>query len=131
MFSHSRASASRRAIDGDMATEVLEGDDGVCRSRIPVETAILNGFGDVLGGDRPEAGEVGDRTRDLENAIVPTGGEAKACHGPAEEGGAIGVGGAPPADLASRHARVDARRRAGEALPLPRSRRDHALANCP
>jgi hypothetical protein len=41
--------------------------------QIPVETAILDGFEKVVRGDGVGPGEVGDRARDLEDAVVGAG----------------------------------------------------------
>ena len=43
------------------------------RPQLPVERAILNGFGYVVGGDLFRAGQIGNRARDLKNAIVGAG----------------------------------------------------------
>ena len=45
--------------------------------REAVEAAVLNGLGDVLGGNRVAFREVGNRPRDAENAVVRTGGQTE------------------------------------------------------
>jgi hypothetical protein len=40
-----------------------------------IETAVLNGFAHVLGGDRLDRGEIGDGAGNFENAIVGPGAE--------------------------------------------------------
>src|SRR5436309_4913210 len=73
-----------------------------------VETAELDGLGDVLGGDVASSGEVGDGARHLENAIVASRGEAEPRDGQAQELRA-GVGQRAPAPgLTPAHPRVDA-----------------------
>ena len=47
----------------------------------PVEAAVLDGFGDVFGGNSSGAGEVGDGAGDLEDAVVGAGAEAQAADG--------------------------------------------------
>ena len=42
--------------------------------QIPVEAPVLDGLKQVVGGDRIRAGQVGDRPRDLEDAVVGAGG---------------------------------------------------------
>jgi len=51
------------------------------RPVIPIETAILHGLGDVLGGDALGAGHVGDGAGDFENAVVRPGRQAHAANG--------------------------------------------------
>ena len=45
-----------------------------------VETAEVDGFGEVFGGDGGAAGEVGDGAGHLEDAVVGTGGKAEPVH---------------------------------------------------
>ena len=51
------------------------------RPIIAIQTAILDGFGEVLGGDGGGMIEVGDGAGDLEDAVVGAGGEAHAADG--------------------------------------------------
>ena len=44
---------------------------------IPAQGAVLDGFGEVLGGDGVLAGQVGDGAGDLEDAVMGTGREAR------------------------------------------------------
>jgi len=48
---------------------------------VPIQTPVLNGFGQMLGGDGLGAGEVGDGAGHFEDAVVGAGGEAKAADG--------------------------------------------------
>src|SRR5262245_60397998 len=50
------------------------------RPIVPIEAAILHGLSDVLGADRWRPAEIGNRTCDLENAVVGTGGESHTTH---------------------------------------------------
>ena len=68
-----------------------------------VQSAVLDGFGDVLDGDIRFGGEVGDGAGDFEDAVVGAGAEALLLHGALEQ--AFGVGGelAEGANLLSVH----------------------------
>ena len=51
------------------------------RPQIPVESAVLDGFADVLGEDRFGASEIGDGAGDFEDAVVGAGAEVQFRHG--------------------------------------------------
>ena len=89
------ANVVRRAhdADGDVAGDAFVGaaEAGVderdsfrgapSRPVIAVEAAVLNGFGEVLGGDGGGLIEIGDGSGDFEHAVVGAGGEAHAADG--------------------------------------------------
>src|SRR5687767_13960661 len=100
-----------------------------CRSCAAVETTVLDGFGDVLGGDVVRFSEVGDGARHLQDAVVAAGGEAESGHREAEELRRVGGDGAPSPRLSSGHPRVDAYVGAREAPGLAGARGLHALAD--
>ncbi len=47
-------------------------------------SAVLNGFGEVLGGDGVGLVQIGDGARHFENTVVSSGGEAELAHGQLE-----------------------------------------------
>jgi hypothetical protein len=73
---------------------------------IAVEAAVLDGFGEVLGGDVGGMIEVGDGAGDFEDAVVGAGGEAHAADGHFEGAFAGIIEGADAADIAGGHAGV-------------------------
>src|ERR1035437_3796938 len=73
---------------------------------VAVEAAVLNGFGEVLGGHGGGVIEVGHGARDFEDAVVGAGGEAHAADGHFEGALAGIVERADLADIAGRHAGV-------------------------
>lgn len=46
-----------------------------CIPELPVETAVLDGLGEVFRADDLGACQIGDGTRDLQNLVVGAGGE--------------------------------------------------------
>ena len=81
---------------------------------IAIQRAVLDGFGEVLGGDGGGLVEVGDGAGDFEDAVVGAGGEAHAADGHFEGALAGVVEGADAADIAGGHAGVvEAARAAG------------------
>ena len=48
---------------------------------VPVQAAVLHGFGDVFGFDAIQAAEVGDGAGDFEDAVVRARRQAHAAHG--------------------------------------------------
>ena len=58
---------------------------------LAIEGAVLDGFADVLGGDFFGAGEVGDGTRDLEDAVVGARAEVELAQRHAQEAFAVGI----------------------------------------
>src|SRR6266508_1178347 len=91
-------------------------------SQAAVEPAVLDGLGDVLGGDVGGTGEVGDGPRDFEDAVVGPRGEAEPRDGQPQELRARLWQRAPAPRLSSGHPRVDTHIGPGEALVLPRPR---------
>ena len=85
---------------------------------IPVQTAVLDGFEEVGRGDGAGSGEIGDSTRDLENAIVGAGREVQLFHGLLQQDSKRGIDGTMLADLRMGHAGVDGGAGAGEARLL-------------
>ena len=73
---------------------------------IAVEAAVLDGFGDVLGGDRRRAADIRDGARDFENAIVGARRKAHTADGHLERALAGSIEGALFTDQARGHARV-------------------------
>ena len=73
---------------------------------IAVEAAVLDGFGEVLGGDGGGFIEVGDGAGNFEDAVVGAGGEAHASDGHFEGALAGIVESADFADIAGGHAGV-------------------------
>ena len=86
----------------------------------PVEAPIADGFRNVRRADGGRIGEVGDRARDLEDAVVRTRRQRQPCHRLREERGARGVGRAVRFDFARAEARI------GLALPLDSAARGRA-----
>ena len=94
-----------------------------------VETTVLDGFGHVLGRDVLRPGEVRDRARNFEDAVVTARRNAEARDGEGQEPRAAFRERAPAANLTSAHARVEPGTGAGEAFGLPSSRGGHAGAD--
>ncbi len=59
----------------------------------------MDGFGEVFGGDRVVAGEVGDGAGDAEEAVVSAGREAEFAHGHFEGAFAGGIEAGHAAEL--------------------------------
>ncbi len=100
------------------------------RPKLPVKSAILNGFGDVFAGDVRGAGEVGDGARDLEDPVVGPRAEVHVGHGEFEKFKSRFVDGAMGLEFAAAHAGIALDLgTAGEAVVLPSSCGDDALAD--
>lgn len=56
------------------------GKQRLSRQNLPVEAAVLDGFGDVGAGDVVTLFKVGNGAGDFEDAVVGAGGEAEAFH---------------------------------------------------
>ena len=96
---------------------------------VAVEGAIVDGFGEVFGGDGRGGGKVGDGAGDLEDAVVAAGGEALAGHRPFEQGFAGGIERAELADLAGRHCGIGEDALAPKAFELSAAGFDNAFAD--
>ena len=73
-----------------------------------IQSPELERFGDVLGGDYVGALQVGDRSRHLADAIVPTRAERQPADSGREHAPRAGVQGTVPRDQRRRQLRVDA-----------------------
>ena len=98
---------------------------------LPIQRAVLHGFGDVPGGDLLRALQVGDGAGDLQDAGVGAVGQAQPLAGEQQQllrVGRHGAGGVqvPGAELG---VDADARRVAGVARALHRSGRLHPAAH--
>lgn len=80
----------------------------ICHSKeqIAVERAVLDGFEDVVGADRVAAGQVRQRARHLEDAVMGAGGKVELHHRLFEISRAFGVEFAMFAHQAGGHGRV-------------------------
>src|SRR5947207_929842 len=90
----------------------------------PVEAPVLQRLRAVLGGDGLGAGEVGDRPRDTDDAVVAACGEPQACHRGGEQSLRVGRDRTQPAQAPRGHLRVRTRAgaRAAPSLTLARAR---------
>ena len=79
----------------------------------------MDGFEEVGRGNGAGPGEIGDRTRDLENAIVGAGREVQLFHGLLQQDSKRAIDGTMLADLRMGHAGVDGGAGAGKARLLP------------
>ena len=61
-----------------------------CGSRA-IQSAVLDGFGDMRSGDRIRAGEIGDGARHFEDAVIGARRQAKAHDGLFQQGFALRV----------------------------------------
>ena len=94
-----------------------------------VEGAVLDGFGEVGGGDVGAGVEVGDGARELQDAVVGARGEMQLVDGGAQQR-LHGIGErAELADVARAHLRVVRHRQPGKAALLDGARLPHALAH--
>src|SRR5205823_1088456 len=94
-----------------------------------VERPVLDGFGDVRGADGLGALEVGDGTRDFQNAVVGAGAQTQAGHGVFEQAFALGGNIAIFADLSGAHLGVAVNLFTLVALELAAPGRHHPRAN--
>src|SRR5271157_4212790 len=96
-----------------------------------VEGPILDGLGEVGYGEVLDAFEVGDGTRDFEDAVVGAGGESLLLHGALEEALGVGAQLAVGANLAGGHLRVgvDLLAEFSKSLPLAFAGSKHTGAN--
>lgn len=98
----------------------------------PIEAAVLDGLGDVVGLDSVGGFEVGDGAADFEQAVESTGGEAEALEGGIQEtlGGAVEA--AVVAELQGAHIGVDPRTmKLGKARFLMFAGGEHPLRHRP
>src|SRR5574340_690153 len=89
--------------------------------------AVLKGFSEVGGGDLVAAAEVGDGTRELEDAVVGAGGELELVHGGTHEAAAGFIEGAKLAHLCRVHIGVGSQRCTGKTRALHLAGGFHAL----
>src|SRR5205085_5662323 len=94
-----------------------------------VEAAVLDGFRAVLGRDRGDASQVGDRACHPQRPIVTTGRETEPRHGRTHETGAFGSERAEAPEQTRAHLGVDAQAGPVEPVTLPLAREQHAGAN--
>src|ERR1035438_6866274 len=96
-----------------------------------VQSAVLNGLGQVSHGQMLGALQIRDGPRNFEDAVVGAGGQALLLHGPLQQALGIGAQFAVGANLARSHLRVSENLFAGlfEALPLPFASGHHPVAN--
>src|SRR5256712_5885644 len=91
----------------------------------PVEAPVLQRLRAVLGGDRLGAGEVGDRPRDTDDAVVAACGEPQACHRGGEQSLRVGGDRTQPAQEPAGDLRVQTRADGGAAPSLTLARARH------
>ena len=76
-----RSGIDARAVADSMLDHAGQREQRDSRPIIAIQTAILYGFGNVLGGDRFGAAQIGDSARHLKDAVMRAGGEAHLPHG--------------------------------------------------
>src|SRR2546428_7159812 len=91
----------------------------------PVEAPVLQRLRAVLGGDGLGAGEVGDRPRDTDDAVVAACGEPQACHRGGEQSLRVGGDRTQPAQEPAGDLRVQTPADGRPAPPLTLSRALH------
>ena len=98
---------------------------------LPVQRAVLDGLGDVGGGDMLRAREIGDGARDLEDAVVGPRGKIQIGDRSLERFLRVGIQRAVFVNFFGAHSRVamDARI-ALEPFLLDTAGVDHPLADC-
>jgi hypothetical protein len=83
-----------------------------------VEPTVLEGLGAVLGIDGRGPGEIRDRARDLQRAVVTARGQPQSRHGRREQAVTLRGNGADTAKLAGRQLGIEARRAHSKPIPL-------------
>jgi hypothetical protein len=76
------------------------------RPQLPVEGAVLDGFGDVFAGDVFTPGKIGNRAGDFQDSIVGARAQFEVSHGEFQQFHGVGIDGAMALEFAAAHAGV-------------------------